>query len=148
MTIDRVSWHHPGDKLSFGRLGVGRRVDLRHDLAVLDDKDPLRQPDQFQDLVGDQHDADALVGQVADHPVDFFLGAGVDAARWVVEYEHARIARQDDLLLIAAGQTAARRAALSAIAIPRIALNAFISICRTLSPYTLNRAPRSFSGVA
>jgi hypothetical protein len=51
MTIDRVSWHHPGDKLSFGRLGVGRRVDLRHDLAVLDDEDPVRQPDQFQELV-------------------------------------------------------------------------------------------------
>ena len=83
---------------------------------VLDDEDPVRQPDQFQELVGDQHDADALVGQVADHPVDFFLGAGVDAARWVVEHEHARIARQparqDDLLLIAAGQARARRVGL------------------------------------
>ena len=66
--------------------------------------------DQLGDLRGDQDNRDALGGDAAQDGVDLRLGADVDAARRLVQDEHARMgdeaAAEKDLLLIAARKRA------------------------------------------
>ena len=72
---------------------------VQHQYAVAD-------ADQLRQFRRDRDDAHALVGEVAQDRVDLRLGADVDAARRLVDEEHARVdgkqLRQRHLLLVAA----------------------------------------------
>ena len=85
-------------------------------------EDPVGEPEHLLDLVGDQQDRDAAGGELDDQLVDVALRADVDAACRLVGDEHRRVgeqgAREQELLLVAAGQRGRRssRAALDAAA--------------------------------
>ena len=85
--------------------------ELAADAAIAHDDEAVGDAQHLGQLAGDDDDAAARRGHVVDDLVDLVLGAHVDAARRLVEDEHlqARLgqpARQDDLLLVAAGQQA------------------------------------------
>ena len=71
-------------------------------------------PIDLGQLRADHQDGDAAVGEPADDPVDFDLGADIDAARRLVEDQDAcrqcAPTREQDLLLVAAGQVGTERA--------------------------------------
>ena len=83
-------------------------LDLAGDPALVQHQYAVADADQFRQFRRDRDDADALVGEVAQDRVDLRLGADVDAARRLVDEEHARIdreqLRQRNLLLVAARQ--------------------------------------------
>ena len=68
--------------------------------------------DQFLEFGRDHQHAQALVGEVAQQLEDLGLGADIDAARRLVDDQQARVhaqpARQQHLLLVAAGKLADR----------------------------------------
>ena len=70
--------------------------------------DPVGEPQDLLDLVGDEQDRDAARGELDEQLVDVALGADVDAAGRLVGDEHRRVgeqgAREHELLLVAAGQ--------------------------------------------
>src|SRR6478609_6324056 len=88
-----------------GRQGV-------EDPAVLHDEHPVADPEHLLELGGDEHDGQPVVGELADEVLHLDLGADVDAARRLVEDQHARRQRQqpgeEHLLLVAAGERARR----------------------------------------
>ena len=81
---------------------------LAGDPALVQHQDAVADADQLRQLRRDRDDADALVGEVAQDGVDLRLGADVDAARRLVDEEHARVdgkqLGQRHLLLVAAGK--------------------------------------------
>ena len=102
------------------RLG-GAGGQLAGERAVAHHEDPVGHADQLGHLGRDHQDRDALAREPAHQVVDAGLRADVDAARRLVEDQHARLGRQPlgehDLLLVAAREEAdlllerARRAA-------------------------------------
>src|SRR5450830_184163 len=83
-------------------------ADFGHQLAFAHDQHPIAGADDFRQLAGNHHDAHAGLRQLIDDTVDLGFGADVHAARGFVEDQHVRLdlqqPRQQDLLLIAAGQ--------------------------------------------
>ena len=77
---------------------------------VAQHEDPIGAFDDLLELRGNHQHAEALVGEFLDERLDLGLGADVDAARRLVEDEQlgvgAQPARQQHLLLVAAGQLA------------------------------------------
>ena len=103
---------HQPDQFDFGWLRVGRSIHDPGHSALPHDEDPVRQTYQLEKLVSDQDDPDPCGRQPSKNAVDFLLGAGVDAARRIVEDQNpdrtAQPARQHHLLLVAAGQLSAK----------------------------------------
>ena len=64
-------------------------VEETGDAAFMHHRDPVADPDDLLHVAGDHQDGDAAVGQLAHQPVDLVLGADVDAARRLVEDQHA-----------------------------------------------------------
>ena len=98
------------------QLLLGRRgaVDLGDDLALAHDEDARADADQLLELGRDRRARRArALREVGDQPVDLGLGRDVDAARGLVEQQHAALAqqpaREHDLLLVAARQQAHER---------------------------------------
>ena len=89
---------------------------LAHHQHAVADADDLRQ------LARDHDDADAVAGELVDEAVDFGLGADIDAAGRLVEDQHLGLgleqAREQHLLLIAAGQAADGHQRLAATRMP------------------------------
>ena len=83
-------------------------LDLAGDPALVQHQYAVADADQFRQFRRDRDDAHALVGEVAQYRVDLRLGADVDAARRLVDEEHARVDGkqfcQRHLLLVAAGK--------------------------------------------
>ena len=83
-------------------------LDLRHDLALAHDEDARADVHELLELRRDDEHAEARLRQVADDPVDLGLRRDVDAARRLVQQEHAALVQQPacehDLLLVAARQ--------------------------------------------
>ena len=90
-----------------GDLGAGQGAD---DRAIAQDDDPVGALDDLLQLRGDEHDRQPRLGEIADQALDLGLRADVDAAGRIVEQQHPRLeaqdARQQDLLLVAAGELA------------------------------------------
>ncbi|BAB51502.1 mll4969 [Mesorhizobium japonicum MAFF 303099] len=88
-------------------------VENARDLALMHDGDAVGHADHLLHVAGDHQHGDAGIGQGAHQPVDFRLGADVDAARRLVEDHHLRVHGQPlaehDLLLVAARQRAGAR---------------------------------------
>ncbi len=82
--------------------------ELAHDAAVIHDGDTVAAADQLVIVGRIEQDRRALVGELAQQPVELLLGADIDAARRIVEQDDARLGHQpfgdDDLLLVAARQ--------------------------------------------
>ena len=74
-----------GDDLLLGRA----RGDLPGDASLVHHDDPVAEADQLGQLRRDHDDRPAPTGQVADEVVDGGLRADVDAARRLVEQQHA-----------------------------------------------------------
>ena len=91
-------------------LGDARRLERRGDAAVAQDQHAVGDMDELRQVAGIEQDRVALGGEVAHQLEDLALGADVDAARRIVEQEHARLGEQhlaeDHLLLVAARQRA------------------------------------------
>ena len=72
------------------------------------DCDAVGQAQHLRQLGGDDDDRLALPGELLDEVVDLFFGPDVDAAGGLVEDQDIAVAheplRDDDLLLVAAGQ--------------------------------------------
>ena len=85
-------------------------VDLGDDLALAHDEDAGADADELLELGRDDEDAQARLREVGDEPVDLGLRRDVDAARGLVEQQHAALvqqpAREHDLLLVAAREQA------------------------------------------
>ncbi len=85
-------------------------VDLGDDLAVAHDEDARADADELLELRRDDEHAEPGRREVADDPVDLGLRRDVDAARRLVEQQHAAFveqpAREHDLLLVSARQQA------------------------------------------
>ena len=106
-TADQLINHgQPEDRF----LGGFRPGQLAGDPAVLHHVDAIREAEDLRQLGADEHDPQPLVGEIINQAVDFGLGADVNAARRLVEDQDFRLrsqpARQDDLLLVAAGKLA------------------------------------------
>ncbi len=78
------------------------------DAALVHHENPVAHAEHLFEFGGDDDDGCALFGEPVQKPVDFDLGADIDAAGWFVQDEdfRARIqpARQQHLLLVAAAE--------------------------------------------
>ena len=90
------------------RGDVGAVDDLADLLVVLEDDDPLAEPDDLLELGGDEDDGHPAFGELGDGLLDLGLGADVDAAGRLVEDEQVGVrgepAAEQHLLLVAAGE--------------------------------------------
>ena len=90
-----------GDLIAFQR---------RDQMPGTHDQRPVAQADDLRELRADHEDGAALAGEFAQQAINLDLAADVDALRRLVEDQDARVnrqpARQDDLLLRAAGEIA------------------------------------------
>ena len=95
-------------------LGDARR-ELAHDLALEDDEDPVGEREDLLELERDEQDAAALVALLDEPAVDELDRADVEPARRLGGDQHLRVAvdlaREDHLLLVAAGEPAQRASA-------------------------------------
>src|SRR5476649_1192445 len=84
------------------------RTKFRDKAAFVHHVDAVAHAQQFRHFRRDHDDALTFGGQFADDAVDFILGADVDAAAGLIEYQHVRTREQPlgqhHLLLVAAGQ--------------------------------------------
>ena len=100
-----------------GRAGAQRQVhdlllvdllagELAHDVAVAAHEHAVRQPGHLGQVARREHHRHPVGGERPHEAVDLGLGADVDAARRLVEQQHARARaqplREHDLLLVAA----------------------------------------------
>ena len=89
-----------------------RRVESLDVAAFVEDPDAVTGGVELLELAAGDDDRGSLVGQATDEPVEFGLGADVEAAARLVEQQHAAAVeqpfRQHDLLLIAARQRSSR----------------------------------------
>src|SRR5471032_1912223 len=89
---------------------AGCPADFGHQLAFAHDQHAVARADDFRQLTGDHHNANAGQRQLIDDAVDLGLGADVHAPRWFVEDQHMRLdlqqPRQQHFLLVAAAQGA------------------------------------------
>ena len=80
---------------------------------LVDDEDPVRERQDLLELERDEQDAAALVALGDEPPVDELDRADVEPARRLRGDQHARVAvdlaREDDLLLVAAREAAGAR---------------------------------------
>ena len=97
---------HDGLKVD---VGAGEFAD---EGAVAQHRDAIADGDEFLKLRGGDEHGEALGGEAADQRHDLGMGADVDAARRLVQDEHARVGdqrpRQHRLLLVAARELADR----------------------------------------
>ncbi len=95
------------------RFGHGLTAELGDDPAGAHHQHPVRKPDDLLGVGGDQQHAEAVGRERGQQFVDGALGADVDAPGRLVGDQDPRTAQQDAreqrLLLIAAGQRADRR---------------------------------------
>ena len=91
------------------------RRELTDDLALVDDEDPVGEREDLLELERDEQDAPPLVALLDEPPVDELDRADVEPARRLRGDQDARVAvdlaREHDLLLVAAGEPAARASA-------------------------------------
>ena len=75
-------------------------------------EDPIRAFEHFLEFGGNHQHAEPVLGELLDDALDLRLGADVDAARRLVEDQQLRVhrepAREQHLLLVAAGELADR----------------------------------------
>ena len=92
------------------RSSVASRPALAGDPAAAHDEDAVREGEDLLELDRDDQDRDAGVAQRDEPAVDELDRADVDAARRLADDQHLRaaldLARQHDLLLVAAGEFA------------------------------------------
>ena len=92
-----------------GRVDLGVRQ-IGDGAPVAQYEHAVRAFDDLFEFGGDHQNAETLIGELLDQRLDFNLGADVDAARRLVEDEQlgagAKPTREQDLLLVAAGQIA------------------------------------------
>ena len=90
----------------FGRRGA--RVNSPVMSSFMQNEHAIGQSQHFRQFRRDQHNRQSALCQLINLRVDFLLGADIDAARRLVEKQHARIGqqpfRQHNLLLVAARQ--------------------------------------------
>jgi len=81
---------------------------LADEFSLAHDQDARGEIQQFGKLGGDEHDGDALAGEVVDESVDRGLGADVDAASRFIDDQELGVSAepfgQGDLLLITAAE--------------------------------------------
>ena len=101
------------DEIDLAWLAAGRSLGAMRDLAIAHDEDAVAEADRLLESVGSQNDREALTGEGANEFVDLLLRADVEAARRVIEDEDSGLGvqpfRQNDLLLVAAGEVEAER---------------------------------------
>ena len=85
-------------------------VDLAGHPAFAEGDDPIGHRHHFRQIGGDHNHRHALFRHVKQHLVHFRFGPHVDAARRLIDDQHPRVerhaAREDHLLLVAAGELA------------------------------------------
>ena len=127
------------------RLLVDRRRVLADDLAFVHDEDPVRERQDLVQLERDEQHGAPLVALLDEPPVDELDRADVEAARRLRGEQHARVAadlaREHDLLLVAARQR--RSARLRAAAADVELVEQLRGAPRRSAPGTASRASRS-----
>src|SRR5436190_14436209 len=90
-----------------GLLRYFGMLELRHNLAVAKNKNPVGAFNDFFKFGRDHQNAQAIVSKILDQALDFSLGPYVNAAGWLIQNEklwvHAKPPRQQHFLLVAAG---------------------------------------------
>ncbi len=106
--------HHCRNDIGFARVGAFGGVDEGGYGPVAQNQNPVRKSDELGKIVRDQQYRGAFRDDFPHQRVDVFLGADVEPAAGIVEHQDMRAARQpfgeDDLLLVASRQRAAKRA--------------------------------------
>ena len=100
------------DEVDLLWLCAGRSIGPMRNLAIPHNEDAMAEPNGLLQSVRSQNDRETFTGQAADEFVNLLLGAHVEPARGMIEYENSRLGvqplREDDLLLVAAGKAKAQ----------------------------------------